>query len=241
MDYFSRATAFLLILTFSPLFLFITLLSFLIQGRPILFRQKRVGKDFQLFDIYKFRTLKHDNKINNLFANTVKVKTSKWGRFLRGTKLDEIPQLFNIVIGDMRFIGPRPEIPEYVVEGNFDFLRDLKPGLSGYSSIIFRNESEIMSLIENKNPYDDILKIKIALDRYYKKKKSFLEDFKLVIITLLSLIMPEKTGHYLLIKLLDVDHSKLDLKSILRNLKLKSKEETLFRVNREYFNPKFKR
>ena len=241
MDFFSRAIASLLILTLSPLFLSIALFSFLIQGRPILFKQKRVGKDFQPFNIYKFRTLKKNNKINNLFANTVRFKTSKWGGFLRRTKLDEIPQLFNIVIGEMRFIGPRPEIPEYVVEEKFDFLRNLKPGLSGYSSIIFRNELEIMSLIENENPYNDILKIKIALDRYYKIKKGFIEDFKLIIITLLSLIMPEKTGHYLLIKLLDVDQSKLDLKSILRNLKLKSKEETLFRINREYFNPKFKR
>ena len=241
MDLFSRAIAFLLILIFSPLFLIIVLMSFLIQGRPILFKQKRVGKDFQLFEIYKFRTLKHNNKINNLFASNVIFKTSRWGIFLRDTKLDEIPQLFNILFGDMRFIGPRPEIPEYVVEEKFDFLRYLKPGLSGYSSIIFRNESEIMSLIENENPYNDILKIKIALDRYYRNKKSFVEDFKLVIITLLSLIIPEKIGHYLLVKLLNVDKSKLDLKSILKNVKLKSKEVTLFRVNREYFNPKFKR
>ena len=78
---------------------------------------------------------------------------------MRKTKLDELPQLVNIIKGDMRFIGPRPEIPEYVVREKFIFLNKLKPGLSGYSSILFRNESEIMSLIDNENPYDDILKI----------------------------------------------------------------------------------
>lgn len=240
MDLISRTIAFLLILILSPLFVSILLFSFLVQGMPILFKQKRVGKNFKHFTIYKYRTLKVKNKNNKLFANSEKVKISKWGRFLRGTKLDEIPQLFNIVFGDMRFIGPRPEIPEYVVKEKFDFLRELKPGLSGYSSIIFRNESEIMSLIENKNPYNDILKIKIALDRYYQTKKSFIVDFKLVIITLLSLIMPEKIGHYLLIRLLNEDRSKLDLKSILRGVKLKSKGNTLFHVSRDSLNPKFK-
>ena len=183
---------------------------------------------------------KPKKNINNLFISNVKFKTSKWGKFLRGTKLDEIPQLFNILIGDMRFIGPRPEIPEYVVKEKFDFLRNLKPGLSGYSSIIFRNESEIMSLIDNKNPYDDVLKIKIALDNYYTKRKSFFEDIKLVVITLFSLIIPEKTGHYMLVKLLNVDESELKLKTVLSSVKLKHSKLTLFKIRKQYVNPEFK-
>jgi lipopolysaccharide/colanic/teichoic acid biosynthesis glycosyltransferase len=208
------------------------------QGRPIFFKQERVGKDFRKFNIYKFRSLK--TKRNNLFANSSDIKISKWGSFLRNTKIDEIPQLLNIVMGDMRFIGPRPEIPEYVVKEKFNFLKKLKPGLSGYSSIIFRNESEIMALIANENPYNDILKIKIALDEYYKNKKSFLEDLKLVIITLFSLVMPQKTGHYLLLKLLEVDQSRLDLKSILKGVKLKSQDLSLFKGSGEYMNADFK-
>ena len=84
---------------------------------------------------------------------------TKWGNFLRKTKLDELPQLDNIIKGDMRFIGPRPEVPEYVSKEAFSFLRVIKPGLSGYSSILFRNESEIFSMIDSKEPYSDILKI----------------------------------------------------------------------------------
>ena len=68
-------------------------------------------------------------------------KATQWGRFLRKSKLDELPQLINVIKGDMRFIGPRPEVPEFVTEDSFSFLNKIKPGLSGYSSILFRNES----------------------------------------------------------------------------------------------------
>ena len=67
----------------------------------------------------------------------------------------------------MRFIGPRPEIPEYVDRNTFSFLKQIKPGLSGYSSIIFRNESDILSMIDSNDPYKEILNIKLALDNYY--------------------------------------------------------------------------
>ena len=89
------------------------------------------------------------------------------------TKLDELPQLLNVIKGDMRFIGPRPEIPEYVDRNTFSFLNKIKPGLSGYSSIIFRNESDILSMIDSDDPYQEILNIKLALDNYYVTKKSF--------------------------------------------------------------------
>ena len=75
----------------------------------------------------------------------------------------------------MRFIGPRPEIPEYVNQKTFSFLKQIKPGLSGYSSIIFRNESDILSMIDSDDPYQEILKIKLTLDKYYVTKKGFLK------------------------------------------------------------------
>lgn len=209
MDFFSRITALTLIIVLSPFLLTISLLNFLFHGNPIIFKQIRVGKNFKQFNILKFRTLKNVNGPSNLFSKKKKLDTSKWGLFLRRTKLDELPQLFNIVKGDMRFIGPRPEIPEYVDNDLFDFLEKIKPGLSGYSSILFRNESEIFPMIESENPYDDILKIKILLDKYYLNKKGFFEDLKLVFFTILSIIYPEKTGHYLLIKLLSIREQSL--------------------------------
>ena len=241
MEIFSRIIALLFLIILSPLLLSIIVLSLLFQGYPIIFKQKRVGKDFKHFNILKFRTLKNNTNENDLFTTNFIYEISKWGKFLRKTKLDELPQLVNIIKGDMRFIGPRPEIPEYVVRGKFIFLNKLKPGLSGYSSILFRNESEIMSLIDNENPYDDILKIKIALDNYYTLKKGFIVDFKLVIITILSLFMPKKAGHYILIKLLEVENKKeLNLKLILKSVKLKSRDFHFFVFKNDLINSKYK-
>jgi len=211
MDFFTRITALTLIVIISPLLLTIALLNFFFLGNPIIFKQIRVGKNFKQFNILKFRTLKHVNGPSNLFSKRKKLDISKWGFFLRRTKLDELPQLFNIVKGDMRFIGPRPEIPEYVDNELFVFLEKIKPGLSGYSSILFRNESEILSMIDTEKPYDDILKIKILLDKYYLSKKGFFEDLKLVFITMLSIISPERTGHYLLLNILGIKEQSLPL------------------------------
>ena len=204
MEIFSRLIALILIIILSPLFLIILLTSFIFQGSPIIFKQIRVGKNFKHFNILKFRTLKNIQTEPNLFSKKTNLKTSKWGLFLRKAKLDELPQLFNIIKGDMRFIGPRPEIPQYVNPETFDFLKKIKPGLSGYSSILFRNEAEILSMIDQEDPYDDILKIKIALDKYYLGKKGFFEDLKLVFLTIFSLIIPKRTGHYILLKLLKI-------------------------------------
>ena len=178
MEFISRTIAFILGLTLSPLLVIISICSLLIQGRPIIFRQRRVGKDFKEFVIYKFRSIKSNMDKQNLFDSGNPLETTKWGSFLRKTKLDELPQLLNVLKGDMRFIGPRPEVPEYVTKKKFSFLNKIKPGLSGYSSIIFRNESEIWSMIDSKDPYNDILSIKVGLDNYYIQQKGFIQDLK---------------------------------------------------------------
>ena len=92
------------------------------------------------------------------------------GKILRKSKLDEIPQLFNIVNGEMRFIGPRPEIIKYFDYDKFEFLNHIKPGLSDYSSIILRNEDQILDNIGGDSAYEQLLPIKIKLANYYAKK-----------------------------------------------------------------------
>ena len=222
MELISRITALLLLVVLSPCFFLISVISLVIQGRPILFIQTRVGKGFKHFNIFKFRTIKKTNTDFNLFKTGKLPEATKWGLFLRKTKLDELPQLINIIKGDMRFIGPRPEIPEYVKFDLFSFLEVLKPGLSGYSSILFRNESEILSLIDAENPYDDILRIKVSLDKYYLKRKSFFEDFKLVTITIFSLFIPKTMGHYFLMKMLKIEgDTELNLRNILGSVKIR--------------------
>ena len=88
------------------------------------------------FNIYKFRSIKNEASNQYSFSHGSNIQANKWGRFLRITKLDELPQLVNVIKGDMRFIGPRPEVPEFVDKESFSFLAKIKPGLSGYSSIL---------------------------------------------------------------------------------------------------------
>ena len=222
MEFIARITAIILALLLSPLLIGIALGNLLIQGRPIIFRQNRIGKHFKPFIIYKFRTMRIDQDNNNLFQTSDYNQTTKWGRFLRKTKLDELPQFFNVIKGDMRFIGPRPEVPEFVDQESFYFLNEIKPGLSGYSSILFRNESEIWSMIDSDDPYKNILNIKVGLDKYYVKKKSFIEDLKLVGITILSLFIPKRMGHYLIIRLLKIqDNGEFKLRDTIGNVKIK--------------------
>ena len=222
MELISRLTAIILTFLLSPLLIGIAIGNLLIQGRPIIFRQSRIGKDFKPFIIYKFRTMAVNKSNHNTFQQGENNQTTKWGRFLRKTKLDELPQLFNVIKGDMRFIGPRPEVPQYVNKDSFSFLNKIKPGLSGYSSILFRNESEIWSMIDSDDPYDNILKIKVGLDKYYVNKKSFFEDLKLVGITIISLFIPKRMGHYFIIRLLKIeDNGEFKLRDTIDDVKIK--------------------
>ena len=115
MEIVSRSTAVLLFIVLSPILIGIIIVNLIIQGRPIIFRQTRIGKNFNEFMIYKFRTMDIQTK-NSAFNSGESIEVSNWGKFLRKTKLDELPQLVNVIKGDMRFIGPRPEVPEFVNE-----------------------------------------------------------------------------------------------------------------------------
>ena len=133
----SRLISFLLIVLLSVLFIVISLLSFLFQKGPIIFSQVRIGYKYNKFKIHKFRTMKN---LKNYGEITIKYdeRVTKFGRFLRSTKIDEIPQLFNILKGDMRFVGPRPEVEKYFNPNDFYYLHSIKPGITDFSSILFR-------------------------------------------------------------------------------------------------------
>lgn len=104
----------------------------------------------------------HENR-GSLITEFKDSRITPWGKILRRTKLDEIPQLFNIIKGNMRFIGPRPEIPKYINKEKFLYLKKLKPGLSDYGSIFTRNEDYLMKRIKHSDPYDILLSVKIEL------------------------------------------------------------------------------
>lgn len=131
------------------------------------------------------------------------------GRILRKTKIDEIPQLLNIIKGEMRFIGPRPEVPEYFDKNTFQFLYKIKPGLSDYASIMLRDETKILLKIGGDNPYTKLLPIKLELAEYYSRKKSFYLDLKLVTITIIAIIFPKFSSRVLIIPRLTKDLPKI--------------------------------
>lgn len=185
----SRSISLFLIILLSVLFVIISLLLFLIQKRPIIFSQIRLGYKFNKFKIYKFRTMTNKKKYTEITIKNDE-RVTDFGRFLRWSKIDEIPQLFNILKGDMRFVGPRPEIEKYFNSKDFYYLHKIKPGITDFSSILFRNES---NLILNENSYDEILKLKNQLAFIYLYKKSFILDLFLVYLTIVSIFFYKKS------------------------------------------------
>jgi len=208
MELFSRTIALLLILLLLPIFIFVIITLFLFQGLPIFYKQDRVGHNYSIFKIYKFRTMVNNSGDVITLQNDSRI--TFLGKFLRKIKVDEIPQLFNILKGEMRFIGPRPEVLSFFEKDKFTFLKKIKPGISDYSSILFRNEDQILKKIGGNNPYNILLPIKLSLAHFYTKKKSFMLDFKLVIVTILSIFVYNFTSKRLLLPYLKNNIPTLD-------------------------------
>tara|TARA_Y100001970_G_scaffold277581_1_gene382007 strand:+ start:691 stop:1188 length:498 start_codon:yes stop_codon:yes gene_type:complete len=143
----------------------------------------------------KFRTMNNNN--GSLITELGDKRITVLGKFLRKSKLDEIPQLLNIIKGDMRFIGPRPEVPKFFDANNFSFLKIIKPGISDFASIILRDEDKILKKIGGDNPYEKLLPIKIELAHYYASKKSFILDLRLVVITICAIISTRISSKFL--------------------------------------------
>jgi lipopolysaccharide/colanic/teichoic acid biosynthesis glycosyltransferase len=189
MELFSRTVAALLLIILSPFFLLIGAGSLLFQGFPVLFKQERVGFKYNLFKLYKFRTMKN-NRDEKFITETGDGRITGWGKLLRKLKFDELPQLWNIIKGDMRFIGPRPEVFHYVNKKDFSFLNSVKPGLTDFSSILLRNEEQIIVHLGGVENYPELLKIKVRLGQLYANQKGFKLDLMLVFFTLLAIVIP---------------------------------------------------
>ena len=205
MGFIASFIAIVLIVIISPILLLLSVIIFVWDGFPILFRQERVGLHHQLFTLYKFRTMK-PTKSQDRIADYQDIRITQLGTILRKTKLDELPQLFNIAVGNMRFVGPRPEISKYITEGNATFLNIVKPGITDYSSILFRNESQVLSRTGGSSQYGELLKLKLKLCQIYSEDKNFVLDAKLVLITIISLIFPQ-LAESLVLRLLNVGNN----------------------------------
>ena len=156
---------------------------------PVLFRQQRVGREGRLFTMVKFRTM-----LVNHGGNSVSVagesRITPLGSVLRRWKLDELPELWNVLLGDMSFVGPRPDVPGYAdtLTGEDREILQLRPGITGPASMKYRDEEEILSAVENPQKYNDevIFPDKVRINRLYLHDHSFFLDLKMIVATVLG-------------------------------------------------------
>ena len=160
-----------------PFLILIYVILFLIHASNPFFYQIRVGQFGEYFTVYKFKTIKTNNS-NNAFLKA-----------LRKTKVDELPQLFNVIKGDMSLVGPRPDIPGYYdkLTGENRLILQLKPGITGLASLQFANEEEILAQQSNPLAYNDevLFPKKVELNLHYYKEVSFVFDLNILIKTIL--------------------------------------------------------
>ncbi len=172
-----------------PVFIIIAVLIKLEDGGSVFFRQERVGQNWKIFKIYKFRTMIENAE--ELGAQVTKgddPRITRIGHFLRKYKLDELPQLINVLKGEMSLVGPRPEVPKYayLFKNEYDEILRVKPGITDFASIEYRDENELLRGVDDpeKIYIRKVLPEKIKYYKKYLEKMSFFTDLKLIIKTL---------------------------------------------------------
>jgi lipopolysaccharide/colanic/teichoic acid biosynthesis glycosyltransferase len=176
----------LLLLLFSPLLLTIGLLIRLTSHGPALFRQARVGRANRIFYIYKFRTM-HENADQNgpQITSSDDSRVTTIGRILRDTKLDELPQLINVVKGEMSLVGPRPQVPRFVNQfpnEYRDLILTVRPGITGPTQLRFCNEESLLRGRSDRESYyvRELLPIKCEMDAHYVIRRSIGTDIQVL-------------------------------------------------------------
>jgi len=173
------------LLVLAPLLIVVAILIKLTSRGPVLFRHERVGRSFRPFLMYKFRTMVPDApRLGGPLTSGDDPRITRVGRLLRKTKLDELPQLFNVLRGDMSLVGPRPEVRRYVEMYRKDYQEILKarPGITDLASLKYRHESEVLGRAANPEEeyIKNILPEKIRLNKEYLESSSLLYDLGLI-------------------------------------------------------------
>lgn len=177
------------LLVLSPLFVFLSLWVGLGSKGGVFYKQKRVGRFNKDFTLYKFRSMRVGSDKKGLLTIGGKdSRVTKAGFFIRKYKLDELPQLLNVLKGDMSFVGPRPEVRKYVdmyTERQLKVL-DVRPGITDLASIKYRNENDLLAAADNPEQYyiDVVMQDKLALNLQYIETRSFFGDIKLIFRTI---------------------------------------------------------
>lgn len=185
---FDRVFSLVGLIVLSPVLLTVALLiAVKMPGGPVLFRQKRVGQHGRLFTMVKFRsmTIAHGGSSVSVAGES---RITPLGATLRRYKLDELPELWNVLKGDMSFVGPRPDVPGYadkLVGEDREILR-LKPGITGPASLKYRNEEEILATVDDPIRYNDevLFPDKVKINREYLHNRTFWDDIGIIFKTI---------------------------------------------------------
>jgi len=175
-----------------PLEILIALVIVIDDGGSVFFKQKRIGLNQRPFTLYKFRSMTaSNNTFKENFDAGDKSRVTKIGTILRKTKLDELPQLFNVLIGDMSLVGPRPEVEKWVdiYPQQWAFVLTMKPGITDNAAVLFRNEEDILAKVSNPEMYykEIILPQKLNIYSDYILNHSFTVDILIIVKTILSI------------------------------------------------------
>ena len=187
---FDRIAALFGLLVLWPVLLVVAvLIKFKMPGGPVIFTQKRVGREGRLFTMYKFRsmTVNHGGSSVSVAGES---RITPLGAKLRRYKLDELPELWNVLIGDMSFVGPRPDVPGYAdkLVGEEREVLNLRPGITGPASLKYRNEEELLARQADPQRYNDevIYPDKVRINLYYLRHYSFVKDLQMMVCTVLG-------------------------------------------------------
>lgn len=176
----------------SPVFLGVALAIKLTDGGPVFFRQERVGMGGQVFRIHKFRSMRVAND-GALVTSSNDSRITPVGAFLRKSKLDELPQLIDVLVGNMSLVGPRPEVPRYVELWGEEARREIlsvQPGITDPAAITFRNEQDELAAADDPERHyvEVILPKKVAMYRDYVQHRSFVGDLVVIVHTFAAVV-----------------------------------------------------
>jgi len=190
---FDRLVSLIGLLVLWPVLIIVAILiKVKMPGGPVLFVQNRVGRHGKLFKVHKFRsmTVRKDTDAVTGVAAAETARITPLGEKLRKYKLDELPELWDVLIGKMSFVGPRPDIPGYAdqLQGEDREILKLRPGITGPASLKYRNEEDILASVDNPQQYNDeiIYPDKVRLNRYYLHHYSFIKDIQMIFCTVLG-------------------------------------------------------
>ena len=190
---FDRLMALIGLLFLWPLLIILAILiKVKMPGGPAFFTQKRVGQHGRLFTMHKFRSMavSHDDSSVSVAGEA---RITSFGATLRKYKLDELPELWDVLIGNMSFVGPRPDVPGYadMLTGDDRRMLELRPGITGPASLKYRDEEELLAQVDNPIEYNDkvVFPDKVRINLYYLDHYSFWKDIQMIIYTVLGMKM----------------------------------------------------